>query len=322
MEYRQLGKYGVKVSEVALGSWLTYGGATEAQTAEACIDRAYEIGINFFDTANVYANGESEKVVGKSLAKYRRESYVLATKVFFPMGDGPNDRGLSRKHIFEQCHLSLKRLGVDYIDLYQCHRYDSSAPLLETLTALDDLTQQGKILYAGVSEWSGDQLTAAANMVREHKLHPIVSNQPFYNMIGRSIEKEVIPVSEREGIGQVVFSPLAQGVLTGKYKPHETPSEGTRAADPRQNMFMNGGKLDDVVLDRVQQLVPIAKSLDLTMSQLALAWILRQKNVSSVIIGASKPSQVEDNAGASGKSIPPAVLAQIDTILEGVPSPR
>jgi len=189
MEYRQLGKYGVKVSEVALGSWLTYGGATEAQVAETCIDKAYELGINFFDTANVYANGESERVVGKSLAKYRRESYFLATKVFFPMGDGPNDRGLSRKHIFEQCHLSLKRLGVEYIDLYQCHRYDPSVPLIETLTALDDLAQQGKILYAGVSEWSGEQISRASDLTRENRLHPLVSNQPYYNMLGRNIEK-------------------------------------------------------------------------------------------------------------------------------------
>ena len=238
------------------------------------------------------------------------------------MGDGPNDRGLSRKHIFEQCHLSLKRLGVEYIDLYQCHRYDPSVPLIETLTALDDLAQQGKILYAGVSEWSGEQISRASDLTRENRLHPLVSNQPYYNMLGRNIEKEVIPVSEREGLGQVVFSPLAQGVLTGKYKPHEKPAEGTRASDPRQNMFMNGGRLDDDVLERVQKLVLVAQRLDLSMSQLALAWILRQKNVSSVIIGASKPAQVEDNASASGKTLPDDILTQIDSILSGVPSPR
>ena len=264
MEYRQLGKYGVKVSEVALGSWLTYGGATEAETAEQCIDRAYELGINFFDTANVYASGESEKVVGKSLAKYARESYFLATKVFFPMGPGPNDRGLSRKHIFEQAHLSLKRLGVDYIDLYQCHRYDASVPLEETLMALNDLAVQGKILYAGVSEWNGEQITNATDLIKKNGWHPIVSNQPYYNMIGRAIEREVIPVSEREGIGQVVFSPLGQGILTGKYKPGQAPQEGTRAADPKQNMFMNNGKLDDNILERVQQLSLIAEKLGLT----------------------------------------------------------
>ena len=190
MQYRHLGKYGVRVSEVALGSWLTYGGATEDESARACIEKAYDLGINFFDTANGYARGKAEEVVGKSLAPYARESYFLATKVFFPMGDGPNDRGLSRKHIFEQCHLSLKRLGTDYIDLYQCHRYDSETPLEETLMALDDLARQGKILYAGVSEWSAGQIAHAADYIRGAGLHPIVSNQPYYSLLGRNIEKK------------------------------------------------------------------------------------------------------------------------------------
>ena len=322
MQYRHLGKYGVKVSEVALGSWLTYGGATEDEAARACIEKAYDLGINFFDTANVYARGKSEEVVGKALAAYVRDSYFLATKVYFPMGDGPNDRGLSRKHIFEQCHLSLKRLGTDYIDLYQCHRYDSETPLEETLVALDDLARQGKILYAGVSEWSADQMGQAMDYVRGAGLHPIVSNQPYYNMIGRGIEKEVIPLCEREGIGQVVFSPLAQGVLTGKYKPGQALPEGSRAADPGQNMFMNGGKLDDDVLVKVEKLGEIASGAGLSMAQLALAWCLRQKNVSSVIIGASRPAQVEDNAGASGKTLSDDVLAAIDETLAGTPSPR
>ena len=322
MQYRHLGKYGVKVSEVALGSWLTYGGATEDEAARACIEKAYDLGINFFDTANVYARGKSEEVVGKALAAYVRDSYFLATKVYFPMGDGPNDRGLSRKHIFEQCNLSLKRLGTDYIDLYQCHRYDSETPLEETLVALDDLARQGKILYAGVSEWSADQMGQAMDYVRGAGLHPIVSNQPYYNMIGRGIEKEVIPLCEREGIGQVVFSPLAQGVLTGKYKPGQALPEGSRAADPGQNMFMNGGKLDDDVLVKVEKLGEIASGAGLSMAQLALAWCLRQKNVSSVIIGASRPAQVEDNAGASGKTLSDDVLAAIDETLAGTPSPR
>ena len=322
MQYRHLGKYGVKVSEVALGSWLTYGGATEDEAARACIEKAYDLGINFFDTANVYARGKSEEVVGKALAAYVRDSYFLATKVYFPMGDGPNDRGLSRKHIFEQCNLSLKRLGTDYIDLYQCHRYDSETPLEETLVALDDLARQGKILYAGVSEWSAGQIAHAMDYVRGAGLHPIVSNQPYYNMIGRGIEKEVIPLCEREGIGQVVFSPLAQGVLTGKYKPGQALPEGSRAADPGQNMFMNGGKLDDDVLVKVEKLGEIASGAGLSMAQLALAWCLRQKNVSSVIIGASRPAQVEDNAGASGKTLSDDVLAAIDETLAGTPSPR
>ena len=260
MNYRHLGKYGVKVSEVALGSWLTYGGATEDEAARQCIEKAYDLGINFFDTANVYANGKSEETVGRVLAAYPRHSYFLATKVFFPMGDGPNDRGLSRKHIFEQCHASLKRLGTDYVDLYQCHRYDAETPLEETLTALDDLARQGKILYAGVSEWSAGQIAHAVDYIRGAGLHPLVSNQPYYNMLGRGIEKEVIPLCEREGIGQVVFSPLAQGILTGKYKPGQPLPEGTRAADPKQNMFMSNreGRLDDAVLEKVQKLGPIA----------------------------------------------------------------
>jgi len=315
MKYRHLGKYGVKVSEVSLGSWLTYGGATENETATQCIEKAYDLGINFFDTANVYATGKSEEVVGKALAQYPRDSFVLATKVYFPMGDGPNDKGLSRKHIFEQCHLSLKRLGTDYIDLYQCHRYDTETPLEETLTALDDLARQGKILYAGVSEWSAGQIAHAVDLIRGEGLHPIVSNQPYYNMLGRGIEKEVIPLCEREGIGQVVFSPLAQGVLTGKYKPGQSLPEGSRAADPGQNMFMNGGKLDQDALAKVEKLAPIAQSLGLSQSQLALAWCLRQKNVSSVIIGASRPSQVEDNAGASDKPLSPDALAKIEEVL-------
>lgn len=315
MQYRHLGKYGVKVSEVALGSWLTYGGATEDATATECIEKAYDVGINFFDTANVYARGKSEEVVGKALAQYARASYFLATKVFFPMGDGPNDRGLSRKHIFEQCHLSLKRLGTDYIDLYQCHRYDSETPLEETLVALDDLARQGKILYAGVSEWSAGQIAHAVDYVRGAGLHPIVSNQPLYHMLGRGIEKDVIPLCEREGIGQVVFSPLAQGVLTGKYKPGQEPPAGSRAADPGQNMFMGGGKLDQETLVKVQGLQPIAEGLGLSMAQLALAWCLRQKNVSSVIIGASRAAQVEDNAGASGVVLSPETLTAIETAL-------
>jgi aryl-alcohol dehydrogenase-like predicted oxidoreductase len=326
MQYRQLGKYGLRLSEIGLGSWLTYGNVTEQQTAEACIDRAYDLGINFFDTANGYAGGEAEKAVGKALAKFQRSSYVLATKVFMAMGPGPNDRGLSRKHIFEQCHASLQRLGVDYIDLYQCHRYDGTTPLEETLQTLEDLTRQGKILYYGVSEWTGSQISDAAELVRNRGWHPIVSNQPQYNMLARGIEPEVIPVCEREGIGQVVFSPLAQGVLTGKYKPGQPPPAGSRGSDPRQNAFLQTGVLDayvhdriavsDDLFERVQRLVPIAEEAELTMSQLALAWCLRQKNVASVIIGASRPGQIDDNVAASGKTLSPELLAKIDAALE------
>lgn len=315
MQYRNLGKWGIRVSEVGLGSWLTYGGATESSTANECVRTAYDLGINFFDTANVYAAGRAEEVVGKALSSYRRDSYVLATKVFFPMGDGPNDRGLSRKHIFEQCHLSLKRLGANYIDLYQCHRFDPSVPLEETLVALDDLTRQGKILYYGVSEWSAAQIADAVDITARRGLHPIVSNQPLYNLVHRAIESSVVPVSEKAGIGQVVFSPLSQGVLTGKYKPGQPLPEGTRASDPDQNMFMNRGQLDDDLLTRVQNLVPIAEELGISLAQLALAWCLRLPNISSVIIGASRPAQVVDNAAASDVELSEEVLSRIEQVM-------
>ena len=315
MQYRNLGRSGVKVSEVALGSWITYGGATENDVARACIERAYDLGINFFDTANVYARGESEKVVGAALKPYARDSFVLATKVYFPMGDGPNDRGLSRKHIFEQAHLSLQRLQTGYIDLYQCHRYDESIPLEETLSALNDLVKQGKVLYVGVSQWSAPQIQDALDIAEKRGFDRIVSNQPYYNAIGRDLEKEVLPLCEREGIGQVVYSPLAQGVLTGKYKPGQELPEGSRAADPNQNQFLNGGKLDQDVLERVQKLQPLAERNNVSLAQLALAWCLRKPIISSVIIGASRPSQVDDNAKSSGVNLGEDVLKEMDSIL-------
>lgn len=315
MKYRKLGKYGVKVSEVSLGSWLTFGGATEDAQAKACVEKAFDLGINFFDTANVYARGAAEEFLGQALAPYKRDDLFVATKVFFPMGDGPNDRGLSRKHIMEQCHASLKRLKMDYVDLYQCHRYDSETPLEETLMALDDLVKQGKILYYGVSQWSAGQIAHAVDLARGRNLNAPVSNQPVYNMLNRDLEKDVLPLCGREGIGQVVYSPLAQGLLTGKYKPGQPVPEGTRAADPRQNMFLNKGELDQNTLTKVQNLAPIAERLGITMSQLALAWCLRRPEVSSVIIGASRPEQVEDNAGASGVVLSPQDIADIDAAL-------
>ena len=320
MQYRRLGASGLKVSEVCLGSWLTFGNATEDQTAEACIDRAYELGINFFDTANVYARGASETVVGRALKKYPRDSVVVATKVYFPMNDGPmpNNQGLSRKHIMEQCEASLKRLGMDYIDLYQCHRYDDQTPLEETLRALDDLVSQGKVLYLGFSQWSAPQIADAVKFQETHNLDRFVSSQPYYNMIGRDLEKAVLGTCEREGIGQIVYSPLGQGVLTGKYKPGAPVPADSRAADPKQNSFMRmeDGKLaDQALLEKVQKLIPIAEGLGLSMPQLALAWCLRQPSVSSVIIGASKPSQVEDNAGASGVKLDKDTLKAIEDTL-------
>ncbi|MBD2020287.1 aldo/keto reductase family protein [Leptolyngbya sp. FACHB-36] len=322
MEYRHLGKHGIRVSEICLGSWLTYGGAIAEEAARSCIERAYDLGINFFDTANVYARGEAEKIVGTVLRQYPRESYVLATKVYFPMGDGPNDRGLSRKHIVEQCNASLKRLGLDYIDLYQAHRYDPHVPLAETLMAFDHLVQQGKILYYGVSGWSAGQLAHAADLTRLAGLTPIASDQPRYNLFDRTIESEVLPLCRREGIGIINYSPLAQGLLTGKYKPGQPLPEGSRAGDPSQNMFLNNGQLDQQQLLKVQRLLPLAEQEGLSLSQLALAWCLRNPELSSVIIGASKPAQVEENVGASGKQLSAMALQSIEEVLEMASSDR
>ena len=314
MQYRHLGSAGVRVSAISLGSWLTYSDSVEEKTAIDCIHTAYNLGVNFFDTANAYNRGKTEAVVGRALQEFPRDSYVLATKVYFPMGDGPNDRGLSRKHIMEQCHASLRRLGTDYIDLYQCHRYDTETPLEETLRALDDLVSQGKILYAGVSEWSAAQIADAVGIAHEQHLHKIVSNQPVYNMLTRYIEQEIVPLCEREGIGQVVFSPLAQGILTGKYKPGQQPEQGTRAANEQQNMFMKD-LMSDKTLTAVQNLQGLAQQQGYSMANLALAWILRQQNVSSAIIGATKVSQVEENIKAADITLSEDVLKQIDNIL-------
>jgi len=312
MHYRRLGNTGLKVSEISLGSWLTYGGYVEEQNAVASIDQAYELGINFFDTANVYIRGEAEKVVGKALSKYPRSSYVLATKVFGNMGDGPNDHGLSRKHIMEQCDASLKRLGMDYIDIYYCHRFHHETPLEETLRALDDLVRQGKVLYLGVSEWTAEQITEAVHIADKKLLDRIVVNQPNYSMLHRYIEKEIIPVSEKHGIGQVVFSPLAQGVLTGKYKKGELPPAESRAAQKDLNL---SHVLTEQNLDKIEQLKKIAAEEELSLSQLALAWILRQQNVASALIGASRPEQLLENVKASGVTLSTDSLEQIHEIL-------
>ncbi|MFS0636793.1 aldo/keto reductase family protein [Mesobacillus foraminis] len=314
MNFRKLGRTGLKVSEISLGSWLTYGNSTEKETAVKTIDKAYELGINSFDTANVYATGESERIVGEALSKYPRESYVLATKVFWPMGEGPNDRGLSRKHVFEQLHASLKRLNQEYVDIYYCHRYDPETPIDETLRTIDDMLRQGKILYAGVSEWTAQQIQEALQTADRYLLDRIVVNQPQYNMFHRYIEKEVIPVSEQNGISQIVFSPLAQGVLTGKYKRGRQLPEGSRALDPSSNMYM-GNLLKDEVLIKVEQLEKVANELDIKLSQLAIAWILRQPNVASALIGASKPEQVEENVKAAGVQLTDEVAAKIEGIL-------
>ncbi len=317
MKYRRLGNTGLKVSEIGLGSWLTYGTAAEQKAADECVAAAFECGINFFDTANAYNRGEGEKAIGAALRPYKRSDYVLSTKVFFPMGDGANDRGLSRKHIMEQCEASLRRLGTDYIDVYFCHRFDQDTPVEETLRALDDLTAQGKILYAAVSEWSAAQIAAASGISHRLNLRPLASNQPIYNMFERYIEQEVLEVSREAGLGQVVFSPLAQGILTGKYKPGQQAPAGTRGADDSVNGVIRSYLRDDV-LGVVAQLDEVAAGLGVKLSQLALAWVLRQPDVSSALIGASKPAQVQENAQAVDIVLLPDTLETIDRILSQV----
>ena len=313
MKYRNLGQWGVKVSAVSLGSWLTYGGTVGEQTAIDCIRRAYELDVNFFDTANVYMRGASEEVMGRGLAPFPRESYVLATKVFFPMGDGPNDGGLSRKHIVEQCHLSLKRLNADYIDLYQCHRYDGGVPVEETARAMDDLVRQGKVLYWGVSEWNAEQIANVVELCREEGWAVPVSNQPQYSALWRRIEAEVLPECEEVGMGNVVWSPLAMGILTGKYtNVDDVPADSRAATDGK--MFM-GDYFTQPVLDAVQELRPVAADAGVTIGQLALAWCLRQPMVSSVIVGATKVEHVAENVKAADVELDEDVLDAVDNII-------
>ncbi|ANS74344.1 voltage-gated potassium channel [Paenibacillus yonginensis] len=312
MKYRRLGGSGLKVSEISLGSWLTYGGYVERENAVNSIKTAYDLGINFFDTANVYEKGAAEELVGKALKEYPRESYVLATKAFWPMGEGPNDRGLSRKHITEQANASLKRLGHDYVDIFYCHRHDPETPLHETLRAIDDLVRQGKVLYVGVSEWQASQIAEALGVADRYLLDRIVVNQPIYNMFERYIEKEIIPLSERSGIGQVVFSPLAQGLLTGKYTSASDIPQDSRAA---KLDWMRKGITEEKI-NKVHQLEGIAKELGISVGNLALAWILRQNNVASALVGASRPEQVTENAKASGIELSEDVLNRIEDILK------
>ena len=314
MEYRALGRSGLRVSEISLGSWLTYGRTVEDDVTRACILRAYELGINLFDTANVYHTGAAEESLGRVIRELPRTDLVIATKMFFPMGPGPNDRGLSRKHVTEQCHASLRRLGVEYVDLYQCHRFDPDVPVDETLRALEDLVQSGKVLYLGVSQWSGEQIRDAVGMQERMGWHRMISNQPQYNMLVRTIEDEVIPASEEAGVGQIVWSPLAQGVLTGKYRPDAPLPENTRATDTTSNHFMEP-LLQRPVLEAVDRLRPIADALGISIAQLALAWVLRQPNVSSAIVGATRVQQVETNAAASGVTLDDGTLRRIDEAL-------
>lgn len=314
LKYRRLGRSGLKVSEVSLGSWLTYGTTVEEETATEIIHRAYELGVNFFDSANIYGRGRAEKVMAKALKAFPRESYVITTKAWGVMGDGPNDRGLSRKHLMEQVHNSLKRMELDYIDVFYCHRYDPETPVEETLRALDDLVRQGKILYIGVSEWSAAQIEEAVRIADQFLLERIVVNQPLYNMLERRIEKEVIPVSKKYGIGQVVYSPLAQGVLTGKYLGQKIPEDSRAANDEINHGIKHLLRAD--VLQKVAQLDELAKEIGTTLPVLAIAWVLREPNVSSALVGASKPEQIEMNVKATELELTEDILKRIEEILE------
>ena len=312
MEYRQLGDSDLEVSEISLGSWLTYGVGVERDASEACVRRAFDVGINFFDTANVYGRGAAETFLGEVLSGVDRSSYVLATKVYFPMSR--TDKGLSRDQIRKQCDASLNRLRTDYVDLYQCHRYDKDTPLDETMDALTEVVRQGKARYIGFSEWKPGQIQAALDISGVEKF---VSSQPQYSMLWRDPEDGVIDVCAKNGISQIVWSPLAQGVLTGKYAPESPPPEDSRAASETMGTMM-GHWREDKILVAVQDLKPIADEAGLSMAQLALAWVLREPNVASAIIGASRPSQVDDNAAASGVKLSDDVLQRIDDVLSPV----
>lgn len=310
MKYRQLGDSGISVSEICLGSWLTYGVGVEADAARRCLDQAFDEGINFIDTANVYGRGAAETFLGEALQGRPRDSYVLATKLFFPMTD--KDRGLSARQVEKQIDASLQRLRTDYVDLYQCHRYDPDTPLEETMEALDRVVQAGKARAIGFSEWSPDQIEASLKLGGTK----FVSSQPQYSLVWRRPEAKVIPLCAANGISQIVWSPLGQGVLTGKYQPGSPPPADSRAASAEMGGYI-GALMDERLLTAVQQLRPLAQEAGCSMAQFALAWVLREGNVASAIIGASRPEQVTDNAGASGLTVDPALFARAEAIIAG-----
>jgi aryl-alcohol dehydrogenase-like predicted oxidoreductase len=318
MRTRHLGASGLKISEIAYGNWITHGGQVEREAAHACVRAALEAGITTFDTADVYANTQAEMVLGEALQDERREGLEILTKVYWPTGPGGhNDSGLSRKHVMESIDGSLRRLGTDYVDVYQAHRYDHETPLEETMEAFADVVRRGKALYIGVSEWRAEEIHEAQALARE--LHvPLVSNQPQYNMIWRVIEAEVVPTCEDLGLGQIVWSPMAQGLLTGKYRPGEPPPEGSRATDERGGgkQFMTRYLDDRDLLERVQHLRPLAEEAGLTMAQLAVAWTLQNRNVSAAIVGATRPEQVQDVVAASGVTLDETLLRRIDDVLD------
>jgi aryl-alcohol dehydrogenase-like predicted oxidoreductase len=318
MEFRYLGNSGLKISEITFGNWLTHGSQVENDVATACVHAALDAGITTFDTADVYANTAAEQVLGDALKDERRESLEIFTKVYFPTGPkGHNDTGLSRKHIMESIDGSLRRLQTDYVDLYQAHRYDAETPLEETMQAFADVVRAGKALYIGVSEWTADQLRAGHGLARDLGIQ-LISNQPQYSMLWRVIEDEVVPASRELGISQIVWSPIAQGVLSGKYQPGQAPPQGSRATDDKGGADMIQRFMADDTLTAVQRLRPVAESLDLTMSQLAIAWVLQNDNVASALVGASRPEQVHENVAAAGVRIPDDAMKQIDEALGDV----
>ncbi|KAF5993904.1 MULTISPECIES: aldo/keto reductase family protein [Streptomyces] len=317
MEFRKLGRSGLTISEIAYGNWLTHGSQVEEDAALACVRAALDAGITTFDTADVYAQTRAESVLGRALKDERREGLEIFTKVFFPTGPGPNDRGLGRKHIMESIDNSLRRLQTDYVDLYQAHRYDPSVPLEETMEAFADVVHSGKAHYIGVSEWTADQIRSAHALARELRI-PLVSSQPQYSMLWRVIEDEVVPTCEELGLGQIVWSPIAQGVLTGKYAPGAPLPAGSRATDEKGGATFVGRFLRDDVLERVQQLKPLAEQAGLSLAQLAVAWVLQNSNVSAAIIGASRPEQVTENVKAAGVKLEADLMQAIDTVLDPV----
>ena len=319
MEYRRLGSSGMYVSEITYGNWITHGSQVEQEAAIKCVRAAFDNGITTFDTADVYAGTRAETVLGKALKGVRRESYELLTKVYWPTGPGKNDRGLSRKHIMESVNASLKRLKTDHLDLYQMHRFDFETPLEESLSAFDDLIRQGKVHYIGFSEWTAAQISEALNIQDSRGYTRFVSSQPQYSMLWRVIESEVVPLSKEKGIGQIVWSPIAQGALTGKYLPGKKPPAGSRATDKKGGANMISRWMRDEVLIAVQNLKPIADANGLTLAQLAVAWVLQNPNISSAIIGATKPSQIKENVKASGVKLDASTMKQIDQVLGALP---
>ncbi|MEK4157099.1 aldo/keto reductase family protein [Paenibacillus sp. FSL R10-2779] len=320
MNYRKLGTSGLHLSEIAYGNWITHGAQVDNDTAHACVRAALDVGITTFDTADVYSDTKAEMVLGQALKGVHRADIELCTKVCHPTGTGRNARGLSRKHIMEACHASLNRLQTDYIDIYYAHRFDATVSLEETFLAFSDLVRQGKVLYVGISEWTADQIAEGASLARELKV-PLVASQPQYSMLWRVMETEVVQACEREGIGQVVWSPLAQGILSGKYMPGQPLPEGSRASTAAGSPFMNklaGQWLRTEVLEAVSNLSSIASEVGLTLPQLAIAWVLQNPQVSSAIIGASKPEQVIENAKAAGVRLDREVMLEIDRVLEGL----